>query len=243
MATSSDFTTSNKYIVYDIVVTENSTSIPNNTSSVNVKVRAWRTNQGYTTDGAGTCYVNIDGTNYSSSWEYGEKPLTYRSFTVLFDRTVTITHNADGKKTIAVSAYINHSRFSSNSQGFNVTLSTIPRQANLTAAPNFYDVDNPTITYSNPAGNAVSSLQACISLTGSMDDIAYRDISKTGTSYTFNLTQAERNVLLAACPNSNTLSVRFYVKTVLAGQTYYSILTRTMTVKNANPTITGASYA
>ena len=243
MATSSDFTTSNKYIVYDIVVTENSTSIPNNTSSINVKVRAWRTNQGYTTDGAGTCYVNIDGTNYSSSWEYGDKPLTYRSFTVLFDKNVTIPHNADGKKTIYVSAYIDHARFSSNSQGFNVTLSTIPRQANLTSAPNFYDTDNPTIQYSNPAGNAVTSLQACISLTGSAADVPYRDISKTGTSYTFNLTQAERNTLLAACPNSNTLSVRFYVKTVLAGQTYYSIITRTMTVKNANPTITGASYA
>ena len=245
MATSSDFTTSNKYIVYDIVVTENSTSIPNNTSSINVKVRAWRTNQGYTTDGAGTCYVNIDGTNYSSSWEYGEKPLTYRSFTVLFDKNVTIPHNADGKKTIYVSAYIDHSRFSSNSQGFNVTLSTIPRQANLTSAPNFYDVDNPTITYSNPAGNisAITSLQACISLTGAVADVPYRDISKTGTSYTFNLTQAERNTLLAACPNSNTLSVRFIVRTVLSGQTYYSTLIRTMTVKNANPTITGASYS
>ena len=242
MATSSNFSTSNQYIKYRIVVTENSTSIPNNTSSVNVKVQAWRTNQGYTTDGAGTCYVNIDGTNYSSSWEYGDKPLTYNSYTVLFDKTVTIPHNADGSKTIYVSAYISHSRFSSNSQGFNVTLTTIPRQAELTAAPNFYDTDNPTITYSNPAGNAVSSLQACISLTGSRDDIRYRDISKTGTSYTFNLTQAERNTLLAACPNSNTLSVRFYVKTVLAGQTYYSILTRTMTVKNANPTITGSSY-
>ena len=242
MATSSNFSTSNQYIKYRIVVTENSTSIPNNTSSVNVKVQAWRTNQGYTTDGAGTCYVNIDGTNYSSSWEYGDKPLTYNSYTVLFDKTVTIPHNADGSKTIYVSAYISHSRFSSNSQGFNVTLTTIPRQAELTAAPNFYDTDNPTITYSNPAGNAVSSLQACISLTGSRADIAYRDISKTGTTYTFNLTQAERNVLLAACPNSNTLSVRFYVKTVLAGQTYYSILTRTMTVKNANPTITGSSY-
>ena len=242
MATSSNFSTSNQYIKYRIVVTENSTSIPNNTSSVNVKVQAWRTNQGYTTDGAGTCYVNIDGTNYSSSWEYGDKPLTYNSYTVLFDKTVTIPHNADGSKTIYVSAYISHARFSSNSQGFNVALTTIPRQAELTAAPNFYDTDNPTITYSNPAGNAVSSLQACISLTGSRDDIRYRDISKTGTSYTFNLTQAERNTLLAACPNSNTLSVRFYVKTVLAGQTYYSILTRTMTVKNANPTISGASY-
>ena len=242
MATSSNFTTSNKYILYDIVVTENSTSIPNNTSSVNVKVRAWRTNQGYQTYGSGYCIVNIDGEEYFDDIT-PDQVISYESYTVMFDRTVTIPHNADGKKTIYVSAYFDHSRFSSNSQGFNVTLSTIPRQANLTSAPNFYDTDNPTIQYSNPAGNAVSSLQACISLTGSAADVPYRDISKTGTSYTFNLTQAERNTLLAACPNSNTLSVRFYVKTVLAGQTYYSILTRTMTVKNANPTITGASYA
>ena len=243
MATSSDFTTSNQYIVYDIVVTENSTSIPNNTSSVNVKVRAWRTNTGYTTDGHGYCIVNIDGEEYSSEWEYGEKPISYNSYTVMFDRTVTIPHNADGKKTIYVSAYFDHSRFSSNSQGFNVTLSTIPRQAEITSAPNFYDTDNPTIQYSNPAGNAVTSLQACITLTGAQADIPYRDVSKTGTSYTFNLTQAERNTLLAACPNSNTLEVRFYLKTVIAGQTYYSRVYKTMTVKNANPTITGASYA
>lgn len=243
MATSSDFTTSNKYIVYDIVVTENSTSIPNNTSSVNIKVRAWRTNTGYTTYGSGTCYVNIDGTEYDQYISPSQE-ISYRSFTVLFDETVTIPHNADGKKTISVSAYIDHSRFSSNSQGFNVTLSTIPRQANLVSAPNFYDVDNPTITYSNPAGNisAITSLQACISLTGAIADVPYRDISKTGTSYTFNLTSAERLTLLNACPNSNTLSVRFIVRTVLSGQTYYSTLIRTMTVKDANPIITGASY-
>lgn len=242
MATSSNFSTSNQYIKYRIVVTENSTSISNNTSTINVKVQAWRTNTGYETYGSGTCYCNIDGTNYSQSISSSQK-ISYNSYTVLFDKTLTINHNADGKKTIYVSAYIDHSRFSSNSQGFNVTLSTIPRQANITAAPNFYDVDNPTINYSNPAGNAVTSLQACISLTGSRDDIPYRDISKTGTSYTFNLTQAERNTLLAACPNSNTLSVIFYVKTVLSGQTYYSTLTRTMTVKNANPTISGAAYS
>lgn len=242
MATSGDFSTSNQYIKYRIVVTETSTDIASNTSWVNVKVQAWRTNTGYETYGSGTCYANIDGANFTANITSSQK-ISYNSYTTLLNIDHQITHNADGSKTIYVSAYISHSRFNSNSQGFNVTLSTIPRQANLTAAPNFYDVDNPTITYSNPAGNAVSSLQACISLTGARADIAYRDISKTGTSYTFNLTQAERNVLLAACPNSNTLSVRFYVKTVLAGQTYYSILTRTMTVKNANPTITGASYS
>jgi hypothetical protein len=122
-------------------------------------------------------------------------------------------------------------------------LSTIPRQATLTSAQNFNDVDNPTIQYSNPAGTVVTSLQACISLDGSQADIAYRDISKTGTSYTFELTEAERNVLRAASPDSNTLSVIFYVKTVLSGNTYYSTLTRTMTIVDADPTITGATYA
>ena len=241
MATSGNFSTSNQYIKYRIVVTENSTSVSDNTSSVNVKVQAWRTNQGYTTYGSGTCYCNIDGTNYSQSITPSQK-FTYNSYTEIFNKTVTVNHNADGSKTIYVSAYINHNRFSSNSQGFNVTLTNIPRQANLTSAPNFYDVDNPTITYSNPAGNAVSSLQACISLTGSQADIAYRDISKTGTSYTFNLTTAERRVLRSACPNSNTLAVKFYVKTVISGTTYYSILDRTMTVKDANPSIMNVTY-
>lgn len=244
MATSSNFSTSNQYIKYRIVVTENSTSVPDNTSSVNVKVQAWRTNTGYRTYGSGTCYCNINGTDYSQSISSSQE-ITYNSYTELFNKDVTIPHNADGSKTIYVSAYIDHARFSSNSQGFNVTLSTIPRQANLVSAPNFYDTDNPTITYSNPAGNisAITSLQACISLTGSQADVPYRDISKTGTSYTFNLTQSERNTLLAATPNSNTLSVRFIVRTVLSGQTYYSVLVKTMTVKNANPTITGASYS
>ena len=241
MATSGDFSTSNQYIKYRIVVTELSTSIAENVSVINVKVQAWRTNTGYETYGSGTCYCNIDGANYSQGISSSQR-ISYNSFTTLFDQNATIPHAPDGSRFIYVSAYISHSRFTSNSQGFNVTLSNIPRQANLTSAPNFYDVDNPTINYSNPAGNSVTSLQACISLTGSRADIAYRDISKTGTSYTFNLTQAERNVLLAACPNSNTLSVKFYVKTVLGGQTYYSILDRTMTVKNANPTISGASY-
>lgn len=244
MATSSNFSTSNQYIKYRIVVTENSYDITNNTSSVNVKVDAWRTNSGYTTSGSGTCYCTIDGTKYSQSISNDQK-ITQNSHTVLFNRTVTIPHNADGSKTISVSAYIDHARFSSNSQGFNVALTTIPRQANIVSAPNFYDTDNPTITYSNPAGNisAITSLQACISLTGAVADVPYRDISKTGTSYTFNLTQSERNTLLAACPNSNTLSVRFIIRTVLSGQTYYSTVIKTMTVKNANPTITGSSYA
>lgn len=242
MATSPYFSTSNQFIKYDIHVDTISQDIANNKSTVKVWVIAWRTNQGYTTDGAGTCYVNIDGTNYSNSWAYGDKPITYNSDTLLFEQTVDIPHDADGKKNIYVSAYISHQRFNSSSQGFNVTLADIPRKANILSAVNFYDVDNPTITYSNPAGDVVDSLQACISLDNSTPSVAYRDINKSGASYTFNLTQAERDTLLAATPNSNNKAVYFIIKTVIAGVTYYSSLQRTFTVKDGLPTISGASY-
>ena len=241
MATSPYFSTSNQFIKYDIHVDETAVDNANNTSTVRVYVLAWRTNN-YTTDDAGTCYVSIDGTNYSQSWSYGQKPISYNSDTVMFDKTVTIPHDPDGKKTIYVSAYFQHNRFSSNSQGFNVTLTEIPRAATLIAAQDFQDTGNPQITYNNPAGSLVTSLQACISLDGSTASVPYRDIPVDGTTYQFNLTAAERNTLLGGTPNSNTLTVYFIVKTVLSGQTFTSSLNKVMTVVNANPTITGATY-
>lgn len=235
MATSSTFSTSNTYIKYRIIVTENSYSVANNTSNVTVKVQAWRTNQGYETYGTGTCYVNIDGITYSQSISSSQK-ITYNSYTQLFSKSVTINHNTDGSKALYVSSYISHSRFDSTSQGFTVNLTNIPRSATITNAPSFNDTQNPTITYTNTAGSSASTLQACISLTGSNDDIAYRDISKTGTSYTFNLTTAERNVLRQATTTSNTRTVYFYIKTVINGSTFYTNKAVTLTIVNANPT-------
>jgi hypothetical protein len=235
MATSNTFSTSNTYIKYRIIVTENSYSVANNTSNVTVKVQAWRTNQGYETYGTGTCYVNIDGTTYSQSISSSQK-ITYNSYTQLFSKTLTINHNTDGSKALYVSSYISHSRFNSTSQGFTVNLTNIPRSATITNAPNFNDTQNPTITYSNSAGNDVSSLQACISLNGSNDDIVYRNISKTGTSYTFNLTEAERNVLRQATTTSKNRTVYFYIKTVINGSTFYTNKAVTLSIVNANPT-------
>lgn len=241
MPTSSTFPTDNQYIKYRIVVTENSTSIVNNTSSVTVKVQAWRTNQGYTTSGSGTCYCAIYGTVYTQSISSSQK-ITYNSYTTLFSKTVTIPHAPDGSRNIYVESKITHSRFSASYHGFTVALSQIPRQANITAVADFTDEGNPTITYSNPAGDVVESLEACISLNGSTDNVPYRPIDKLGTTYTFNLTPSERATLRYASANTNTLTVLFYVRTVIAGQTYWSNMPAKMTIVNANPTITGASY-
>lgn len=132
MATSQNFGTTNQYIVYDIVVTENSTNVANNTSNVTVVVRCWRTNTGYTTYGSGTCYCGINGTMYSNSITPDDE-FSYNSYTEIFNKTLDISHNADGTKSIWVSAYIDHQRFSSDDQGFTVGLSTIPRASSISS--------------------------------------------------------------------------------------------------------------
>jgi hypothetical protein len=235
MATSNTFNTSNTYIKYRIIVTENSYSVANNTSNVTVKVQVWRTNQGYETYGSGTCYCTIDGTTYSQSITSSQK-FSYNSYTQVFSKSLNINHNSDGTKAIYVSSYISHSRFDSTSQGFTINLTNIPRSATITNAPNFNDTQNPTINYSNTAGNSVSSLQACISLTGNTDDIAYRNIPINGTSYTFNLTDSERNILRQATTTSNSRTVYFYIRTIINGSTFYTNKAVTFLVVNANPT-------
>jgi len=128
-----------------------------------------------------------------------------------------------------------------------VTLDAIPRFAFIVSVSNFTDEENPTITYSNPVGEDVEFLQACISLDGSKDDVPYRDIPKTGTSYTFALTENERNTLRAATPNSNYLDAEFYIRSAIGGVDRAQMAPGRMTVVSADPaispTITDSSAA
>ena len=211
------------------------TNIANNTSTINWTLYSEGGSSSYYSTGPTTVKINNvevyskSRVNYSSQTFPAKKGST--------SGTLTVTHNSDGKKSISVSlaTAIYTSTVTTNSTTW--TLDDIPRYATLTSAPNFTDIQNPTIEYSNPAGSNVTSLQACISLTGSTDDIAYRDVPITGTSYTFNLTEAERNVLRQATTTSNTRTVKFYLKTVISGETFYSvILNKTFTIVNANPT-------
>ena len=239
MASSGSFNTTGyqgRYLKFSWSVS--SQSVANNTTTI-----AW------TLKGAGTA---------SSSWyRSGNFKVVINGSTVyssstriqLYDGTLvasgnyTMTHDTAGNKTFSASAEAGIYTVAVNCSGSgSFTLPQIARAAKITAAPNFTDIQNPTINYQNSAGNSVTSLQACISLTGSTDNIAYREIPKTGTSYTFQLTEAERNVLRAAAPNSNTLSVIFYIKTIISGQTFYETATRTMTIVDAAPTMSNPTY-
>ena len=151
--------------------------------------------------------------------------------------SLTLTHDAQGKKSFSASIKAAVYGTAVNLTGSSTfTLNTIARYATLTAAPNFLDTENPTITYSNPAGNNVTSLKVGIfapGLTGATY-CAYRDISKTGTSYTFTLTDAERDALITACTGAN-MQVVFKLQTLIGGEYFFDALTKTFYVADAAP--------
>lgn len=167
--------------------------------------------------------------------------------------TVDVPHNEDGTKTITISTWANGTAGSNGPSSSTadsgdckasatITLDAIPRKASITSAENFTDEDNPSITYTNSAGSAVTSLQACITdQNGATQYAPYRDIPITADGeYTFTLTDAERKALRTATKNvkeTTPINVRFYVKTVIGDYVGHSYLTRNFNVINSSPTM------
>jgi hypothetical protein len=215
--------------------------IATNKSTIDWTLYAKGGNEAYYSTGPTTVKINGE-TVYSvarKAWSTKAFPAAKGSVTGYeLGKTPTVAHDNEGKAEIEVvlSTAIYNSTVEPSKKTW--TLDDIPRAATLTGAPHFTDEDNPTITYSNPAGENVTSIKACIAdANGQNLFAAYRDIPKTGTSYTFNLTDAERNALRWATINSPNLTVKFYVTTVIGGVTYYSTLDKIMTITNAEPTI------
>lgn len=202
----------------------------------------WQIKCTYYTYQAGGVSFSSGRAGLDGTWkDYGYTTMP-KGETTLIEAYRTTKHNTDGSSpTRALPTAWSATFGGGGSTSVNVVFPKINRYATLTSAPDFNDEQNPTIKYSNPAGNssAISSLQACIASTdGNTIYVPYRDISKTGTSYTFNLTNAERNTLRNATPNSNTMAIKYYVRTIISGTQYGSTSQKTLTITNANPTFT-----
>ena len=139
------FDTSNPYLKYQIIVSEDAVLEESNKSILNITVEAWRTNE-YSTDRAGTCWVRLDGDDRlgAQGWESGEKVISYMSDTEVYhvglDSEVDpddptqpyVVHDADGSKTVYIDAAITwwsdgQPYYDSYYQGFYVTLTKINR--------------------------------------------------------------------------------------------------------------------
>lgn len=216
--------------------------IDGNYSTLYVVAKMWKTD-GYLTSSnsptSGT--ITINGTSYSL--------IGYQQFkdsVTIFEESLPISHNSDGKKTVSISLSCKGQPSTSLASATlagsgNAVLDNIPRDVSLTSAPNFTDEGNPTISYSNPAGNGADSLKAAIlSSNGSTVYAAYREIPKTGTSYTFNLTTAERNAIRSAMPSANSMWVKFSLIGTFGGTQLSASLSRQVTIVNGKPTISAS---
>ena len=179
--------------------------------------------------------VVINGTTFS-----GNANLTVKrgETGTIATGSITIPHDADGSKTFSYSFTQGLPYLSSDlSQSGTGTLDKINRIPSILTAPNFTDEENPTITYSNPAGESIEALEACIANSkGTVIYVDYRDISKTEGSYTFNLTIDERNALRAAA-NGSLLALRFYIRYTLSGNQGWVHVDRTMSLDDITPTL------
>lgn len=222
----------------ELTLVENYTSTSGNSSSVSYTLKLKSTTKNFSQYGVGAS-VTLDGQTVATRDRYSAPKVTLGTYSevTLLSGSVTIGHNNDGSKTMSLSYALDMSSASWTPGSINgsgaMTLTKIPREGTLTSAPNFTDEDNPTITFSNPAG---------------LNAYAYMEVTGTGfhpaeprrvfgSSYTFVLTESERNALRSINTSSNTQAIRFVLRTDIGTTTYYSWLDRTLTIKNPAPTL------
>ena len=201
-------------------------SIANNTTTIQTRLRSVLNSGGIS--GAGYNYTCSYAPTVSGSgtWNFETETIT--------NGESTITHNSDGTKSLSLSASMKNNYWGLNKTiSATVSLPTIPRQANVISATDFTDEGNPTITFNNAGGFRINAR-----LEFSGQSIQRDNIPNTG-SYTFNLTETERNKLRSATPNNVGMTVREVIGTCIGGtsETHWSWLDKTMTIVNGEPTL------
>lgn len=192
-------------------------------------------------------YGTLHVTGYSIGWSWGTASVytesagigTYysRGDYVVIQRDFTFYHDNNGNFSSWIGGGISTS-YHSGDTGGTMTLPKINRQANVTGATDFTDESNPTITFSNPAGFRINAR-----LEFSGDSIQRNNIPNTG-SYTFDLTNEERELLRSKIPTSNSLTIREVIATCYSGTTEsaWSYQDKKMTLVNANPIFSNYTF-
>lgn len=128
--------TNNQYIKCKIEWTSTK-NVSANTSSVTAKLYYWRTNTGYRTYGAEKYTLTINGVSKSVERSYSEGiELTNSTPVLAHTFTTTVSHNADGKKSITIKATGGKTSgsFTSTTCSGTATLDTIPRKSILSVS-------------------------------------------------------------------------------------------------------------
>lgn len=233
MANSGSFNTSKYESAYlTFIWNIDSQDTANNQTVINWSLKGAGIQSGYWYM-AGNFKVVINGvTVYQSS-----NRIKLYTGTVVAQGKLAIQHDSNGNKNFSASAEAGIYTVDVNVNGSGSwDLPNIPQKAYITNAFNFTDVENPKFQYKNPAGNSVDSLMACISFDGKGANINYRNVPKDGQSYSFNLTEAEREQLRIQLSDKKSATLYILLKMVLNGKTNIASSPVVCTIVDASPT-------
>ena len=215
-----------------------STDVVKNTTTLTLMVRSvGGTEKEYISNGGATrLQVYID--NALAKEFYFTAPGQSSNFQMEFK------HNGYGQRTVDMYLlYYNWGGSPSSLSSMTRTyyLPTIQQGAYLFSAPTaFNDEENPAIAYRSyqNTGTAVITTNTDKE---NLDVLVSRALSasEAQVSYTFELTEEERDVLRLACKNSKSMKLYFGVYSNVSGNIVYYYKESTFSVINADPTATG----
>ena len=173
----------------------------------------------------GTWSLEIPGANIllEGTFETGEGNST-RDLALIADGTIIISHNEEGlfaNKAWEFTLKGDSTSFSRTVRCSNtMTLDPVPRWSFLTA-PNFTDEQNPTVTYTLGEPKITEAYLGISFDNAATDAIPYRAIPLDSTSYTFNFTNAEREILRENTVYESYPRVSYVLKVKYKDKYYY----------------------
>lgn len=144
----------------------------------------------------------------------------------------TVNHASDGTYNFSgsIQAAVYGTAVNCTGSG-SFSLDQIPRKASIINATSITDEGNPYFSFGNPGG---FSMYAELEVNPNSTHLFKRDIPNTG-SYTFALTEEERDVLRERLANANTGTLRYLLYS--KNGSYVSYTDRQLTIADAQPTI------
>jgi uncharacterized repeat protein (TIGR02543 family) len=199
---SGGYTTAKSTVNYRLKIEEGTFSASTRSKKVTVSLELWRTNTGYTTYGAGTTYLEFNGTEYST-YQNGSNPgkITYNSNTSYFTKDFTAYYNDDGTCNITVRGKIDLPTpgVTSGWQGGEVTLTKEAAKTYTVTYNANGATTGSTAAQTKVHGTDLKLQQNGYSLTNYKFIGWNTDASGTGTSYTAGGTYSKNeNVTLYA---------------------------------------------
>ena len=226
-----------------------------NQSKVNIKIElVANTHGGIISNNNKRLQVYINGANVA--WESVSIGINENSRKTLYQDTLTFTHNPDGSYAFAWTVkqqidivWNETTQIGEVTGSGTATLDPIAVPATITGTTEFTDENNPTILYSNPSGERIQQLRACIIYKKFISPGFYRDTELVeyrilpkdiNGSYTFEITDDEKAAIIEATKTVKSLEVVFVLESTVADDIVHtSQAKRVLTMVNAEPDVVG----